>query len=248
MGIIPAPVMEQPLLNDQSAQLGREFGQNARRLLAAPFIDVAVFLPEPEQPLHLPAEAGHDHHLWEGEQAARDIRQQDGPLRQIQAVFRRLAPMRLSIFRELFAPLVSPFFRPPHQDQAHGNPSGLAHQDSPLSRFSHLFGENSPSFQQGPVSQEQVRAMQQARASVPFDSCLPPHQALQTWEAKEAQICQREGTCRALAGLKRTGAIIASGVGQPRAIEVSTQHIPTHLQLDCSIADSAMASTSPPDD
>lgn len=110
MGIIPTAMMEQPWSSNHGAPPGIPFGQNAIRLLAAPCIDCAVFLPESEQPLNLPAEAGHDQLLREGEQAARDIGQQDGPICQRQEVFRRLAPIRFGIFCELFPPLVSPFF------------------------------------------------------------------------------------------------------------------------------------------
>jgi hypothetical protein len=44
-----------------------------------------------------------------------------------------------------------------------------------------------------PVSQVPVRAVQQARDHRAFDPHLPPHQALQTWEAKETQIGERQG-------------------------------------------------------
>jgi hypothetical protein len=42
------------------------------------------------------------------------------------------------------------------------------------------------------------------------------------------------------------GAIMASDVSQPGTIKMPTQHIPTHIQLDCSITDSAMACASLP--
>lgn len=72
MGVNPTALMQQPWLDGHGTPLGRPFGQDARRLLAASFVDPADLLPEAEQTLKLPAQASSDQHLAHREHAARD--------------------------------------------------------------------------------------------------------------------------------------------------------------------------------
>src|SRR3954468_10589070 len=106
MWVVPAPLMEKPLLNEHGTDLRIQFTQNPIGLFRAPFIDFAVFLPKAKEALDLPAQAGHDQHFWQGEHAARYIGQEDGPIRQVQNVLRRFTTMSFGILLDLIPPLV----------------------------------------------------------------------------------------------------------------------------------------------
>jgi hypothetical protein len=69
MGIGPTALMEKPWLDDHGTQCGVEFRQKARRLFAAPFINLAVLFPEPEETLTLPVKPGENEHIRQREHA-----------------------------------------------------------------------------------------------------------------------------------------------------------------------------------
>src|SRR5579859_856515 len=47
-GVVPAALMDEPLLDEHGTQLAVELTQDAPRLLTAPFIDLTILFPQTE--------------------------------------------------------------------------------------------------------------------------------------------------------------------------------------------------------
>ncbi len=71
--LVPATGEQQPMLDEQANQLGKQLAQNAHGLVGAPFIDFALLFEQFNQQLHLPAQAQEHQRFGQGEQGRRHI-------------------------------------------------------------------------------------------------------------------------------------------------------------------------------
>ena len=106
----------------QPNQLGVHLAQDAPAILGAPFIHLPILFPAFVQQFHLPAFAQQHERLGKAQSSGCDIREQDGPVGQIQRLLPDLLAASLGFSHQALTSLVANLLGDTQHLQTHREP------------------------------------------------------------------------------------------------------------------------------
>jgi len=226
--VAPAAGQEQPVLDDHGQEFGIDLREHPPGLAATGLVDLAVTLPELEEQFNLPAGAGEDEGLAQGELLGGEVGDEDGPLTPGQAGRAGGAAAVARCRAQATAALVGDLLWDTHSEQAGAQVLDHAQRDGQIDLRRPLGGEQGQDIP--PLAWRVIdrRGAVQPRQPVAVGGA----EVGQDVQIEEAQIGQAQrafGQGRVLDG---RGALMSAPIEEQRPDQLTPAEIIAHPALE----------------